>query len=543
MMKEKLFKIKAVLFDFDGTLSKPDAIDFLEIKKALDCPPDRPILEFIEALPTAKRRQFAFSILEKYETASAAASLPNRGAEELIRYLSRKQVPIGIVTRNRLKSIDRALENFKSISTSDFDCIISREAPVAPKPSPEAVLLGVEQLNVRVEETLVVGDYIFDIEAGNRAGAWTAWITNHADPPTDPPGADFTFADLAQLQRFIRMRLPSHPGKLSNDLLAECLDDFVFDDPSVLIRPRVGEDTTAVDVTEEETLVMKSDPITFVAQNIGYYSVLINANDIATSGAQPRWFLSTLLFPPGSTPMEIRQVMAELYEACRTWGIALCGGHTEITDAVTRPVVSGMLVGTVAAGALISKQNLKTGDRVIMTKSVAVEGTAIIAQEFFDWLRKEGMSTDDIKQCRELQARIGILDEARIAAESPGVHAMHDVTEGGLATAVEELSQAGGHGIEIRMERIPIFSRTERVCRLLGLNPFGLIGSGSLLICCDPLHADELMSQIESGGIQTSCIGTVLGKGSGVTAVIDGRQTPWPEFEVDEITRLYEKPR
>jgi hydrogenase expression/formation protein HypE len=539
-MKKHLFRIRAVLFDFDGTLSKPEAIDFLQIKKSLGCPPDRPILEFIETLPTTKKRQSALSILEKYEAAAAKASVPNIGAEELVQYLNSKQIPIGIVSRNSLKSINRALENFKTIDGSDFDYIISREAPVAPKPSPEAVLLAVKRLSVAVEEVLVVGDYIFDIEAGNRAGAWTAWITNEGENQPDVPGCDFTFARLPELQRFIRMRLPCHAGKLPNDLLTQFLNQYSFEDPSVLIHPQVGEDTTAVDVTGEGTIVMKSDPITFTAENIGYYTVLINANDIATSGAVPRWFLTTLLFPLGTTPVEIRQVMEELSDVCHRWGITLCGGHTEITDAVTRPVASGMLVGTVEESRLIRKQNIKPDDQVILTKSISVEGTAIIAQTFFKQLKELGMETNEIKRCRELLSHISILEEARIAAKSPGVHAMHDVTEGGLVTAIEEFSKAGSHGIKIDMEKIPVYKRTEHVCRLLNLNPLGLIGSGSLLIICDPAHTQKLMSQIENAGIQATCIGKVLGKGSSVIALEKGQQIPWPEFEVDEITRLYE---
>jgi HAD superfamily hydrolase (TIGR01509 family) len=539
-MKKNLFRIKAVLFDFDGTLSRPEAINFLQIKKSLGCPPDEPILEFIETMPTAEKRRSAHLILEKFEAEAAKASVPNIGAEELVRYLKSKKIPIGIISRNSLSSINRALENFKTINGSDFDCIISRDAPVEPKPSPEAVLLAVKRLSVAVEEVLVVGDYIFDIEAGNRAGAWTAWITNEDKSQQVIPGCDFTFPRLPELQRFIRMRLHCHAGKLPNDLLTQFLNAYSFNDPSVLIRPQVGEDTTAVDVTGEETLVMKSDPITFTAENIGYYTVLINANDIATSGAIPRWFLSTLLFPLGTTPIEIRNVMEEISHVCHRWGITPCGGHTEITDAVTRPVASGMLVGTVVKSRLIRKQNIKPNDQVILTKSISVEGTAIIAQVFLKQLAELGMDRHEIKRCKELQSHISILKEARIAAKSPGVHAMHDVTEGGLATAIEEFSKIGGHGIKIDLKKIPVYQRTEQVCRLLKLNPLGLIGSGSLLISCDPAQTKRLISRIKNAGIQATCIGEVLKKGTGVTAIVKGRQITWPEFEVDEITRLYE---
>jgi hydrogenase maturation factor len=286
-------------------------------------------------------------------------------------------------------------------------------------------------------------------------------------------------------------------------------------------------------------LVLKSDPITFATDSIGQYAVLINANDIATSGARPRWLLTTLLFPSGVTPYEIRNVINELKTFCQQWDITLCGGHTEITDAVTRPVVTGMMAGTVARRDLIDKRNMAPGDRLLLTKGVAVEGTAIIAREFGDRLIKLGMADSEIDSARRFLANIGIITEARIAAESKTVSAMHDVTEGGLANAAEELSVAGGYQIKIDMDTIPVFSETHRVCKLLGIDPLGLIGSGSLLICCRQFGCESLMASICKTGIDVTCIGEVLEKGQGIIAVKKGRPVSWPQFEVDEITRLF----
>jgi hydrogenase maturation factor len=326
---------------------------------------------------------------------------------------------------------------------------------------------------------------------------------------------------------------------LPNDLLREYLNQFVFDDPSILINPGVGEDTAAINITSEEVLVLKSDPITFATDSIGQYAVLINANDIATSGAKPRWLLTTLLFPCGVTPYEIRNVINELKTFCRRWDITLCGGHTEITDAVTRPVVTGMMAGTVARNDLIDKRNMAPGDRILLTKGVAVEGTAIIAREFGDRLKNLGMADSEIDSSRQFLASISIITEARIAAESGSVSAMHDVTEGGLATAAEELSIAGGYRIKIDMDAIPVFAETRQVCRLLGIDPLGLIGSGSLLICCRQTGCKSLMSAIRRTGIDVTCIGEVLEEGQGIAALKKAQPTPWPQFEVDEITRLF----
>ena len=270
----------------------------------------------------------------------------------------------------------------------------------------------------------------------------------------DSPGsvADFSSGDLKQLNRLIRMGVPLPAGKLPNDLLKELLDEFTFEDPALLINPGVGEDIAAVDVAREEVLVLKSDPITFATDAIGQYAVLVNANDIATAGALPRWLLTTLLFPVGSTPSLIWSIVSELREFCRMWGITLCGGHTEITDAVTRPVVCGMMAGSVRKRDLIDKRRMRPGDRVLLTKAAAVEGTAIIARELGSRLRKLGMSAEKIESCRAYLDRISIIPEARQAARCPG-HQRHARRYGrrhrhgpGGAQRRRRLPAAGGRG-------------------------------------------------------------------------------------------------
>ncbi len=528
-----------MLFDFDGTLTKPGALDFPLLKKTIGCPDERPVLEFIENLPTSFQRDEAFSVLERFEKQAAVSSEPNSGAQDLIHYLRSKGLGIGIITRNTLSSVKRALENFEDINISYFDVIITRETPVKLKPSGDGIMLAAQTLNVDVKQMMMVGDYVFDIQAGQKAGCMTAFLEYGTASGTAKIESDVVVSSLKEIKNIVRLGLPLSPGKLPNDLLEEFLDGFNFHDPSVLINTGVGEDTAAMDIDQEEVLVVKSDPITFATDAIGHYAVLINANDIATSGATPRWFLTTLLFPSGVTPSAVRQVMQELESVCRRWNIALCGGHTEITDAVTRPVVIGMLVGTVKKSRLINKRNIQAGDSVLLTKAVAVEGTSIIAREFGDRLKILGMTESEIEACRQFLSSISILEEAQIACDSGGVSAMHDITEGGLATALMELSIAGGHRIRVNMDRIPVFPQTEKVCRLLDINPMGLIGSGSLLICSRKNATETLMDGIRDAGIDIARIGEVLESGRGIEAVSKKGPVQWPSFEVDEITRLF----
>jgi len=498
-MQNEAMHIKAVVFHLEGTLIEP----------------------------------------HKHDATSIKGPKPASDAATALVYLRSKNIRLAIISHGSLTSVQKNLNDISIISISDFDTIISRAQLKANSRDINAVALAAQKMNLPLHHVMVVAADPAILQDARKFGALTMFFDPLAQSEKTRVGTDFHITRLTELKRIVRQCIPLPPGKLPNDLLREYLNQFVFDDPSILINPGVGEDTAAIDIRSEEVLVLKSDPITFATDSIGQYAVLINANDIATSGAKPRWLLTTLLFPCGVTPYEIRNVINELKTFCRRWDITLCGGHTEITDAVKRPVVTGMMAGTVARHELIDKRNMAPGDRVLLTKGVAVEGTAIIAREFGSRLKNLGIADSAIDSGREFLASISIITEARIAAESRTVSAMHDVTEGGLANAAEELSIAGGHRIKIDMDTIPVFSETRKFCRLLGIDPLGLIGSGSLLICCRRTGCDSLISAIHEAGIDVTCIGEVLDDGPGITAVKNSQPVQWPQFEVDEITRLF----
>ncbi len=535
-------RIRAVLFDFDGTLTEPGSIDFDVIREAVGCPKRQPVLEFINGIESQTERAAAFRILDGFEAAAAGQSRPNAGAEELLAYLRARGLKIGIITRNSMAAVETSLKNFRRILPSDFDVILTRDDPFSPKPSPEGIVAAADALMVPAAEVLVVGDFVFDIEAGHKAGALTGYLTNRGSSHPCQHPSDFTIEHLSELKDILDLHAPLPAGKLPNDLLRRFLKEIGIGDPSLLVAPGVGEDVAAVRLPGEEILVLKSDPVTFATDAISYCAVQVNINDIATSGATPRWLLASMLFPPGTNAAEARSAMEQLYRASLEQGVILCGGHTEITDAVTRPVVAAQVAGTVSAGKLIDKKSLAEGDTILLTKALAIEGTSIIAREFRDRLEELGMTSAEIDRCRSLlfDPGVSILREARIAARSGKVSAMHDITEGGLATALPELSAAGGRRIRVNLDRIPVLEATRRVCGLLGLDPLGLIGSGSLLIACRPEAADELIASLRTAGIEAVCLGEAMGCGSGIDAVrTDGNPAPWPQFATDEIARLF----
>lgn len=550
-MGQRPYRIRAVLFDFDGTLTQRGALDFAAIREALGCPAGEPILEFIDSVPDEAERARLRAVLDRFESAAAVLAVPAQGAEEVVRGLQREGVLVGIVSRNSNSAIELSMQNFPGLSLSDFQVVASRDVPGRPKPAPDVIHYALSRLGVEAHEALVVGDHPLDVQAGSAAGSLTALLVSDDGAPGGDPAPyllslprvrpDFEIERLSDVDRIVRLGRPLPLGKFPNDLLHEYLEEVVSEDAALIIRPAVGEDVAAVDVSGEQVLVLKSDPITFATESIGEYVVLVNANDIATSGASPRWLIATALFPAGTTPSMVIHVLRDIADACRRHGITLCGGHTEITEAVARPIVIGTMAGTVERVRLLDKRGMCPGDIILFTKALAVEGTALIAAEFGGWLVESGMTLDEVEECRRFLSSIGVLAEAAIARAHDGVTAMHDVTEGGLGTAMRELSAAGGHGIEVDLDAIPVFPQTARLCAMLGLDPLGLIGSGSLLISCREDRHEELLAAIRAAEIDVSCIGRVTEPGGDVEAVRGGERASWPAFEVDELARLFQR--
>src|SRR5467141_4485823 len=251
---------------------------------------------------------------------------------------------------------------------------------------------------------------------------------------------------------------PLLPGKLPAALLAALLAQDVPMDPRVLIGPRVGEDAAVIDMGDR-LLIAKSDPITFATDAIGYYAVTVNANDIAVMGGTPRWFLATLLLPETTTTATLVQdIFAQILQACHELGIALVGGHTEITVGLERPILSGHMLGEVTRQRLVTSAGVQVGDAILLTKGFPVEGVSIIARECAAQLATQGHAPEDIAGWQQFLFRPGIsvVQEAQVLQQAVEVHAMHDPTDGGVATGLWELAQAAGVGMHIRADQLPV---------------------------------------------------------------------------------------
>ena len=334
-------------------------------------------------------------------------------------------------------------------------------------------------------------------------------------------------------------------GKLDVELLRKLLERYSISDPRVILGPKIGEDAAVIDSGEEggSCWVVAADPITFTTEEIGYYGVVVNMNDVATRGAVPKWFLATLLFPEEGTDFKlVERVFLQIQEACRQFGISLIGGHTEITPGIPRVILSGHMIGEVKKDKLVTTGGARDGDLVVLVKGVCIEGTSIIARERETELLERGIAPFLIQKARTFifDPGIEVLQASRIACASVSVHSMHDPTEGGLINGVVEMALASEKEIELHLEKIPIYRESRILCKEYGLDPLGVIASGALLLTLSPSDLASLQRSFGEASIPYQVIGEVRKGPARVVARDENGMKEIHPFARDEILKLYE---
>lgn len=328
-------------------------------------------------------------------------------------------------------------------------------------------------------------------------------------------------------------------GKLPADLLQQMITRYKTPaDDSVIVNASYGFDAAAIAVGDE-TLIIKSDPITFATSDAARYLVAVNANDIACMGGIPRWMTVVGLLPEDeTTPASVERLFADLRDACIAEGIMLIGGHTEITIGLDRPILIGTLIGQPGPTGLLRPGGASEGDALYVTKWIGLEGTALLASEL-------GASLREVLGGAIVSRAAGLLDDpgisvtrdARIALDAGVVTALHDPTEGGLSTAVHEIAEASGLGVRIEADAIPMLPETTAITDHLRIDPLGLLSSGALLIAAKPGSDDALTTAFADTGIPISRIGTLTNSEDGMTIMRQGVVLDLPRYDSDELAR------
>ncbi|MAG34964.1 MAG: hydrogenase expression protein [Dehalococcoidia bacterium] len=341
-------------------------------------------------------------------------------------------------------------------------------------------------------------------------------------------------------------------GKLPPALLASLLASLPQDDPRVVVGPGVGADAAVIDVLGEagdgRLLVAKSDPITFATDRIGWYTVHVNANDLACLGATPRWLLATALLPERWEEADVRGLFDDLGATCASLNITLVGGHTEITAGLDRPIVSACLLGEVIRERLVRPGGAQPGDTILLAGGVAIEGCAVLAREAGDALAARGVSAAIRQQASAFltEPGISVVKAADLALDAAGqqVHALHDPTEGGLLTGLAELAAAAGAGLEAQEEALveAVLPECQAVCESLELDPLGLLASGALLAAVTPTHADQVAGSWHAAGLPVFRLGLITSAAEGLQLRSRDRESrPLPVIDRDEIARYFEE--
>ncbi|MCL0099637.1 AIR synthase family protein [Dehalococcoidia bacterium] len=331
-------------------------------------------------------------------------------------------------------------------------------------------------------------------------------------------------------------------GKLPADFLDKLLKKNKIRDTRVVLGPKSGEDAALIDFGDQY-LVAKTDPITFATDLIGWYVVQVNSNDLAVMGATPKWLLVTLLLPEGVEVDVVDNIFDQLIEACDALDISLVGGHTEITHDIDRPIAVGALLGEVDKEKAILTSDAKSGDSIILTKGIAVEGTALLARETPEALLAAGVSQGTVDQAADLlfNPGISVVTEARIMSSVADVHAMHDPTEGGLATGLRELAKTAGLGLIVDERNIPVLDVCREICSALELDPMGLIASGSLLATVSSKDAPRVVSMLTREGIEACEIGSITPMRDGIKMRTPEGVRELPSFARDEVARYFSR--
>ena len=300
-------------------------------------------------------------------------------------------------------------------------------------------------------------------------------------------------------------------GKLPN----EELEKIVFQNiknkrEEILVGSGIGEDNAIIDFGEE-VCIMSTDPITGATKGIGKLAIYISCNDVASSGAEPIGALLTILAPPNTTKEDIEIIMKEAGVASKELNIEIMGGHTEITDAVNRVVISTTVVGKQKKKNMIDINKVSIGDKVLITKYAAIEGTSIIAKELEDYL-EDKIGRDKVIEAQNMGELVSVVKEGILLGEI-GVNYMHDITEGGILGAVWEGAVATNKGIKIYEDLIPIKGVTREITSILNIDPYKLISSGSMLVIAKEDKIPEIEEKLAEENINITVIGEVIEKG------------------------------
>ena len=328
-------------------------------------------------------------------------------------------------------------------------------------------------------------------------------------------------------------------SKFSLDVLERRVFPFAkVEDPDVILGSVFGEDVALTRVGGD-ILASHMDPIIGAVGNIGWLAVHVACNDVAASGIPPRWIQLLVLVPERNDEEILEQIMCDAGRAAQEVGAAIIGGHTGYSAGLSRPLVAVTAFGNASGREPVLTSGAKVGDRVLVTKGIALEGTAILAQDFADVARGLDLSDEDLNEGRDVMANVSVVPEALALADN-GVTSMHDVTRGGILETLLEIALLSKVGIEVERSQLPIPSIVSRFAQAFRFDPLRMISSGALAVTVPPERVTDIAAALKALGTPYAFVGRVT-EGTGVRILADSEAIHYTEVrcEEDELARLW----
>ncbi|HUU86859.1 MAG TPA: AIR synthase related protein [Candidatus Glassbacteria bacterium] len=325
-------------------------------------------------------------------------------------------------------------------------------------------------------------------------------------------------------------------GKLSWELLKTIVTKKGSEAVGIIQGPKAGCDVAVFNFHEakktaqefynsdEEVLVVyKTDPITFPTPDPGRYAVIVNSNDIVTSGALPYAFNATIILPTESTIGTLMKIQDGMDKECRKNKITILGGHTEISSSVNTPIVSGAMIGFVPKDFYVPRK-INVGDVMVCAGWCAKEGVGIIASEGYEKLA-ENINKRKLKALKLLGENISVINEALWINKKVKPGLMHDATEGGILGACYETIAVENFGLTLSSKEFPLTTETSELFNFLQIDPLKVISSGTLLVVTTEEKANLLIEE-SSQMTPIRIIGQIVDKNEGIT--LDGKPVDPP---------------
>ncbi|MCX8082816.1 MAG: HAD-IA family hydrolase [bacterium] len=541
-------KKKGVIFDFDGTLVT-STIDFKKIKERILVEAEKhklkipdtklPILEFLEEINNLngkKGMKFYSSghrILKEEEVKASEYTEPQEGVVSLLVKLRTGGIKVGIITRNCREVVEKVINKFRI----PYDVLLTRDDVRKVKPDVLHIKECLKLLGLKKDDVVLVGDHLFDVRAGRKMGILSAGLKNNniSEDTFLKEGADFVIEDIKEIEYIVGTK-GFNAGKLPNRFLRFLLGKYTeVKDKDILVSSGIGIDCAIFKISDN-IIFAKSDPITLTSEDIGFYLVNINVNDISVMGGIPSHLLTVILFPEGTTFSEIEDVFSQINNECKRFDIKWIGGHTEISSGIKTPVAVGFLMGRKIKK--LRRKEIKVGDSVFLIKEIGIEGASIIARGKYSELKKyfsEAFITK-VKKATVFPG-ISVFNEAKMLWENLDIKYMHDPTEGGISTALYEMAEANNIGLLIFPEKLVFYPPVIKFCKIFNLDPLGIISSGCIIGIIEKKEEDNFLKFCKNRNLKGKIIGEVVEE-KGVCYMENKKIKSLSTFQRDEITRL-----